>query len=225
MSNSVRKSNIAIIIPALNEAATIGTVISRVEQFGDVIVVDDGSTDQTAAIAESAGATVVRHDKNQGYDHALFSGFSYAINENYDICLSLDADNQHNPEFIPELISPLLSGEADISVGTRPRAARFTEFLFKHYCSFRFGINDILCGMKAYRTDILKKYVDIFLLKTIGTGVVLAAARQGRRIHQLAMPVNSRADTPRLGRVIKANWVIGKAMFYDIFKGDEYGAK
>jgi glycosyltransferase involved in cell wall biosynthesis len=225
MSQSVRKYNIAIIIPALNEEATIGTVISGVEQFGDVIVVDDGSIDQTAKIAENSGAIVVRHDKNQGYDHALYTGFNYAIYHNYDICLSLDADNQHNPEFIPKLISPLLSGDADISIGTRPQAARITEFLFKYYVRLRFGINDILCGMKAYRIDVLKHYVDIFLLKTIGTGVVLAAARQGRRIHQLEMPVNFRADTPRLGRTVKANWVIGKAMFYDITKGSKYGAK
>ncbi|MFC7050484.1 glycosyltransferase family 2 protein [Emcibacter nanhaiensis] len=216
------RKHIAIIIPALNEEGTIATVVQAVRPFGDVIVVDDGSTDKTAQIAQEAGAEVVSHPVNQGYDMALFSGFSRAIEAGYKICLSIDADNQHCPEFIPQLVKPIEDGKAAISIGVRPKPARLSEALFRLYTKARWGIGDILCGMKAYDTAVLKGYIHIFRHPTIGTGVTLTAARDGIEIAQLDMPVRERVDTPRIGRVLRANWIIFKAMLGDIFSGGNY---
>ncbi|WP_417317864.1 glycosyltransferase family 2 protein [Emcibacter sp.] len=216
------EKHIAIIIPALDEENTIAIVVKAVMSYGDVIVVDDGSMDQTAKTAREAGAQVVSHPLNQGYDMALFSGFSHAIEQGYQICLSIDADNQHCPDCIPELVRPLQEGQAIVSIGVRPKPARLSEALFRLYTRARWGIRDILCGMKAYDTEALKNYIHIFRHPTIGTGVTLAAARKGEAIYQLDMPVREREDTPRIGRVLRANWIIFKAMLGDIFSGGVY---
>src|SRR5271166_5984567 len=94
---AVERSRIAIIVPALNEAATIGPVLARVKQYGSPIVVDDGSGDETAQLARAAGAAVVTHAVNQGYDAALNSGFAYAARMGCAYAITIDADGQHNP--------------------------------------------------------------------------------------------------------------------------------
>lgn len=107
-------------IPAFNEERTIAKVVARAMKHVDrVVVVDDGSADDTALIAESLGANVVRHDENKGYGAAIRSCFSAARDLAADVLVTLDADGQHDPEQIPKVIEPILNGESDVVVGSR----------------------------------------------------------------------------------------------------------
>ena len=107
-------------IPAFNEEKTLAKVVVRAMKHVDkVVVVDDGSTDDTALIAQSLGAHVVRHDENKGYGAAIRSCFSAARNLAADVLVTLDADGQHDPEQIPKVIEPILNGESDVAVGSR----------------------------------------------------------------------------------------------------------
>ncbi len=111
-------SHITAIVPAYNEELSIGSVILCTSEFADhIIVIDDGSTDRTAEIAEKAGAQVIKHPENMGKGAALKTGFS-AIN-NSDIIVTIDGDGQHNPMEIPKLTKPIEKGEADIVNGSR----------------------------------------------------------------------------------------------------------
>ncbi len=111
-------AKVTAIIPAYNEELAIGSVIITTKKNVDhVIVVDDGSTDQTAEIAELAGAEVIKHKKNLGKGAALKTGFD-AVKKT-DIIVTLDGDGQHNPNEIPKLIKPIENGEADIVNGSR----------------------------------------------------------------------------------------------------------
>lgn len=106
------------ILPAYNEELCISSIILGSKKYVDkVIVVDDGSTDNTAEIAGLAGAEVIRHSFNKGKGAALRTGFE-AVKES-EIIVTLDSDGQHNPEEIPKLISPIINGEADIVNGSR----------------------------------------------------------------------------------------------------------
>lgn len=110
------------IIPALNEAATVGPVVRGVLRQAPgmtVLVVDDGSTDATAAVAEAAGARVVRLPYNLGIGGAVQTGFRYALQHGYDLALQVDGDGQHPPEEIPRLIEALDRTGADVVVGSR----------------------------------------------------------------------------------------------------------
>jgi glycosyltransferase involved in cell wall biosynthesis len=112
--------NIVVIIPAFNEARFIGSVVLGLEKFvSTIIVVDDGSSDNTAEIARAAGAKVFRHKVNQGKGEALNTGFAEAITLKPDVVVMIDADGQHKPEELPDLVMPILNGEADLVIGSR----------------------------------------------------------------------------------------------------------
>lgn len=110
--------NFTVIMPAYNEELCISGIILRSKKYIDnIIVIDDGSTDNTAEIAELAGAKVISHQTNMGKGEALKTGFNAA--KKSDIIVTLDADGQHNPDEIPKLISPITDGKADIVNGSR----------------------------------------------------------------------------------------------------------
>lgn len=107
-------------LPAYNEEIAIGSVILRAKHHVDkVVVIDDGSSDATALVAELAGAEVVRHESNKGYGGSLQSCFNMAKELDCNILVILDADGQHNPDEIPSLIAPIMDGEADVTIGSR----------------------------------------------------------------------------------------------------------
>ncbi len=113
---------ILVAIPAYNEERYIGSVILKAQQYADeVIVVDDGSTDDTSRIARLAGATVIRHEENKGYGAAVQSLLAEAKKKNPDILVLLDADSQHNPDEIPSLTKPIISEGSDLVIGSRER--------------------------------------------------------------------------------------------------------
>jgi len=107
-------------IPAFNSQKTIGDIVKGcLLHVDEVIVCDDGSTDDTAQRAEENGAIVVRHEKNYGYGAALITLFDKAREKNADCMVTLDADGQHIPEYIPRLLAPLSYNENDVVIGSR----------------------------------------------------------------------------------------------------------
>jgi glycosyltransferase involved in cell wall biosynthesis len=124
-NSNAKYTRLAVFLPAYNEAKTIGNVIRRIERKIAgvdevlVIVVDDGSTDDTAQQAIDAGAFVVKHSTNLGVGQAFGDGIAKALELGADIISNLDADGQHDPSEIPQLIAPILAEQADVVLGSR----------------------------------------------------------------------------------------------------------
>jgi glycosyltransferase involved in cell wall biosynthesis len=212
----MERSSLGIVVPALNEARTIANVVSLCKIYGVPIVIDDGSSDDTGAVAAAEGAQVVRHSVNKGYDAALNSGFRKAEELGFEYVISIDADGQHNPLLL-EKFCELLDAGADIVVGNRNERARLAEHCFAVLTKIMFGLDDPLCGLKGYRMSIYKDLGHFDSYDSIGTELVLFAVRNGFRMEQVPIIVQDRVGTPRFGRRLYANYKIFRAMFLFFF--------
>lgn len=153
------------IIPAFKEAGRIGGVVRRVLDFlPDVIVVDDGSGDNTASEAEAAGAVVLRHEVNKGKGAALATGLAHAKSKGFAWVITLDADGQHDPADIPVFVEAYVRTGIPVLVGNRmsrtesmPRIRRWTNRYMSNLLSREMGqfVPDTQCGYRLYRIDVL----------------------------------------------------------------------
>ncbi len=162
----IELQRITVVIPAYNEEEFIADVISRAKKHVDkVIVVDDGSTDETAKIAAENGAIVIVHEKNMGKWVALRDGFKKAL-ESSDLIIQMDGDGQHDPDEIPKFIEALK--DFDLVVGYRskkgmPLIRKISNFITTSMLRilFCFRISDSQCGYRAYRKDALTKLMNV----------------------------------------------------------------
>jgi len=202
---------LALVIPALNEAATIQRVVASASQYGQVIVVDDGSSDDTAALAQAAGAIVVRHAVNQGYDQALASGLQGALEQGFAFAITLDADGQHRADAIALALARLQAG-ADLVVGRRDRLQRISETVFSLVGRVLWGVHDPLCGLKGYRLSCLAQLQALRSYESVGTELTVLAARSGWRIAQIPVATVRRVGASKFGSGWRANRIIFRAL-------------
>jgi glycosyltransferase involved in cell wall biosynthesis len=207
----MERSSLGIVIPAFNESRTIAYVVDQCNAYGRSIVVDDGSSDATGDMARAAGAQVVRHGVNRGYDAALESGFQQAAKLGCKYVITIDADGQHDPTLLAKFCNLLDSG-ADIVIGNRNERPRLAESCFSLLTELRYGMKDPLCGLKAYRMSIYNRLGHFDSYDSIGTELALFAVRNGFRMEQVPLIVRDRVDAPRFGRRLRANYKILRAM-------------
>ncbi|MBI5587870.1 MAG: glycosyltransferase family 2 protein [Deltaproteobacteria bacterium] len=118
----MKNPKILVIIPAFNEEANIKGVLSAIKTHlpqADTVVINDGSVDSTARIAEQAGVVVLNHPYNMGIGATMQTGYKYASRKGYDIAVQVDADGQHPADQIEKIIEPVLKGRSDLVVGSR----------------------------------------------------------------------------------------------------------
>jgi glycosyltransferase involved in cell wall biosynthesis len=208
----------AAVIPAFNEAKSIAAVVEAVKQYALPIVVDDGSYDETARLANQAGAVVVSHTCNQGYDAALETGLFKAIELGCTFAITMDADGQHNPAGIEPFKAALIQG-ADLVVGVRDRHQRFSESIFAVVGKIRWGIPDPLCGMKGYRLIHLKHLGSFDTYKSIGTEFAIRCACSKLVMEMLPIKTYERLDASRFGSGLKSNYQIIRSCLLGLILG------
>jgi len=189
-------------IPSYNEEIAIGSLVLRVSQYADkVVVLDDGSTDRTADIARLAGAEVIQHDKNLGKGAALRDLFAYATQCDVDVLVIIDGDGQHNPDDIPLLVSPVIRGEADFVNGSRyligksdtPSYRRFGQLVLDNFTRVGSGrdlpVTDTQSGFRAF--SMKTAHIFKFTSNTLGieSEMLMDAAKAQLRIKEVDVSV------------------------------------
>lgn len=202
--------HLLIVIPAFNEERTIANVVDGCLRFGHVLVVDDGSSDRTRSVSETAGASVISNTINRGYEYSLNIGYTFAIEQHYDVMITMDADGQLPPESVPEFITAITSG-ANLVVGKRKNLRRFCEKALSYSSSRLSVIVDPYCGMKAYHLKAFQK--DNFsTYNSIGTALAFDYVELGLRTENIAINIKERDGTSRFGRLLVSEFRLCPSM-------------
>lgn len=196
---------LAVVIPAYREEATIGPVVTAARDYGDVLVIDDCSPDATGERAAAAGATVLRNDPNRGYDGALTRGLQEAAARHFTHVVTMDADGEHDPHTLALFRAKLLDEDYPLVLGYRPHKHRFAEIMMGWYLRARFGVRDILCGMKGYRLSDCCGAGGFDFRDSVGTGLATYALRKKIRFAQVPVSGTRRVGAPRFDRLLRAN--------------------
>ena len=175
-----KQIEILVCIPAYNAESTIGKAVTLCKEFADfVVVINDGSTDNSELVAREAGADVITHRKNRGYGGAIKTALEEGLMRNAKVTVTFDADLQHDAKDIPKIIKPILSNETDIVIGSRfleknddvksyrKFGIKFITWLVRAFSGN--NITDAESGLRAYSLESLKELVPV--LETEGMGM------------------------------------------------------
>ncbi len=206
------EAGVLIVIPARNEAATIGAVVGKLRQAGPfaILVVNDCSTDHTAARAAEAGAVMLSPVLPLGAWGAIQTGLRYAEKRGFDCVVTLDADGQHESRFVPDLLEKIRSGEADVVIGAYPErgspARRLAWAFFRKLTGFEFA--DLTSGFRAYNRRAIELLSDeeATLLDYQDVGVLLLLRQAGLRIVEVPVSMQLRANG--ISRVFCSWWAV-----------------
>lgn len=214
-------ARVLVVIPAHDEQASLPRTLAEVRERAPsvaVLVVDDGSRDDTKGVARASGVPVVRHPVNLGVGGALQTGFRWAWLHDYDIVVQLDADGQHDPRYLEALLAPVVDGRCDVSIGSRfvsptgyhaPWTRRLGMLLFSGVVRLALGrpIYDTTSGFRAYARRVIEVCQHDFPKDFPDAPLLIALARRGFRIEEV--PVVMRERTAG-----QSFYTLGKQLYY-----------
>ncbi|WP_246585347.1 glycosyltransferase family 2 protein [Thiorhodospira sibirica] len=208
-------ADLAIIIPAYNEQEAVAEVVRAACGLSQrVIVVDDGSQDATATVAREAGAIVLSLTLQLGAWGATQTGIRYALAQGCAYVVTLDADGQHEPAFVPNLLKPMLTGQADVVIGACPARVSPLRRLAWRYFKLLTGlaIEDLTSGFRAYNHKAMQLLAskEASLLDYQDVGVLMLLRRRRLRIEEV--PVTMWPRLKGASRVFPSWWVVLKYM-------------
>lgn len=196
------KPFVVVGIPAFNEEKTIAKIIIEALKFADrVVVCDDSSNDLTADIAERLGADAVRHERNLGYGAAIQSLFMRAKELRADVLVTLDADGQHDPGEIPNVVKPIVDGVADVVIGSRFVDERLAytipwyrragvKFITRLVSTSEHGVKDAQSGFRAYNRKSLETLTMFESGMGVSVEILINARKHGLRICEVPSTIN-----------------------------------
>lgn len=193
---------VCAVIPAYNEADTIGEIVRETKRYVDkVFVIDDASKDGTAEVARENGAEIIQHVLNKGVGAAQRTGYKVAMSEGFDYVIQLDGDGQHNPKYIPSIIDALQ--DCDMVIGSRFLNGSHKKYHYVRRLGISFfshttnllsslDITDVTSGYRGYKTKYLRELYNISD-RHWAVEQTLTAAKKNMKIKELSieMPVRT----------------------------------
>jgi glycosyltransferase involved in cell wall biosynthesis len=181
--------SVVVIIPAFDESKTISEIVTKAKVYGTVVVVDDGSTDNTYKLAKEAGAIVISHDKNMGYGKSISDGFKYAKENHFSYLLTIDGDGQHNSNEIPKFLQAIKS--SDIVLGNRflgeSNTPKYRKLGIKTISKLN-GVSDSQCGFRAYNKKAINLIANNIYENGMGASVEILKLAQSCQLKITEIP-------------------------------------
>jgi glycosyltransferase involved in cell wall biosynthesis len=210
-----------VIIPALNESREIASLLQQIGKFiPDILVIDDGSTDQTTRIAKESGAQVLRNERNQGKGACLVKGYAYALEKGFDAVISMDGDGQHSAEDLPVFLKAAEDSKDALIIGNRMSNSRnmpFVRMLTNRLMSLllslvtKQNIPDTQCGFRLVKKELLEKVNLVTSKYEMESEILIKASRRGFKIRSVPIKtiygneksqINPFVDTFRFMRLL-----------------------
>jgi glycosyltransferase involved in cell wall biosynthesis len=222
------RARIAVLIPAYNAAESLQGVIEGIKGYlSSILVVDDGSTDATTAIASAAGVQIMRHPINRGKGMALRTGFWFLMHQGYQAIITMDADGQHDPSYIPLFIDAYEKGKGDIVIGSRAREfhamsrlRRFWNKLGVKAVSKLIGtpLTDTQSGYRLIKAEALKGLPLRATGYDIELELLIKACKRGHRVVEI--PVTTHYIDGRHSshfRPVQDTWLVCRTFLQEFF--------
>ncbi|MCS5611311.1 MAG: glycosyltransferase family 2 protein [Candidatus Poribacteria bacterium] len=216
---------VCLLLPAYNEAKTIDRIIREASEFvHDILVIDDGSIDQTAQIAEKAGGKVITHRTNLGKGVALRTGFDYISQKDYDLIATMDSDGQHQPSDLPRFIDHFKNNQSDILtdilIGARihnrfemPQHRRLNNWLVSSVGSALCGqkVKDFQSGFRLIRTEVIKSIELHTERYETESELLIKAGRIGFKIQSIPINTIYNAEVSNI-KPLREMWLFTKLL-------------
>lgn len=220
-TRATRRAPVLLIVPAHDERESLPRTLAEIAAAApqaDVLVVDDGSHDDTAAVARAHGVPVVRHAVNLGVGGALQTGFRWAVARGYDVGVQLDADGQHDPGYLNAIVQPVLEGRCDVCIGSRyvartayraPFARRIGMVVFAAVVRLAVGrrITDTTSGFRAYSRAVMQWCQHEFPSDFPDAPLLIQLARRGFRLCEVPVEMRERVAG-------QSFYTLGKSLYY-----------
>ena len=213
-----------ICIPAFNEEKNIEKIIKDCKKFvDDVIVCDDGSTDNTADLSKKQGAIVLQHEKNKGYGAAISTLFDYCRKENADVMITIDGDGQHDPNQVPLLLDAIKKHNVDVVIGSRflndqqtptYRKAGIKIITSATNYSTNLKVSDSQSGFRAYSSAAIKEIFPTETGMAVSTEILLKISNKGLSLAEVPITVSYQGDTSTQNPVSHGTSVFATTMKY-----------
>ncbi|GDX33923.1 glycosyl transferase family 2 [Actinomycetes bacterium] len=228
----MNRQNLLVVVPALNEQESISAVIAAVKSVGfQVLVVDDGSSDETYSIAKRSGAQVMELSMNLGVGGALQSGFAYAVANGFDAVVQVDGDDQHSAESIEKLIAAANSTNADMVVGSRfldgassmklPIVRRIGMAILRIYASrsCRTKITDSSSGFRLIRNPLLAEFAKSFPSHYLGDTfeALTVSGKKNYKVIEIPAPFRERQFGKSSSTSLLSLFLVFRALFVVTF--------
>ncbi|HLF17275.1 MAG TPA: glycosyltransferase family 2 protein [Candidatus Omnitrophota bacterium] len=224
----MQTKKILIIIPAYNEQANIVKTIEEIVQQAlavSIVVVNDGSTDQTVSQARQTNASVINLPFNLGIGGAVQTGFQFALEKGYDVAVQVDGDSQHDVSYLKALIDPVLNDEVDMTIGSRflpPYLGYRSSFIrrvgihfFAQLISFltQYTVTDPTSGFRAFNRKLIKVFADYYPHDFPEPEAIVVAGRYRARIKEVPVKMRKRASGNSSIRYLKTLYYMVKVTF------------
>ena len=236
----MKKSKGLIVVPAFNEGKNLGRLIPEIRSVApamDIVIVNDHSSDGTSKVAKELGAHVIDLPCNLGYGGAVQTGFKYALKNNYDFCIQIDGDGQHDPKCVEDLIDELQSNGTDVVVGSRflgeatykiPLPRKIGMNLFSKIIKLLTGmkITDPTSGYQALNSRVIRFFADDnYPIDYPDADTLIVLHYSGFKVKEIPVTMRQRTYGESMHNNLKAIYYLFKmflTLFIIVLRGKEY---